>query len=66
MKQTLKDIQVDITDPILIWCDNLSAINIEKNPVMHSRTKHISIKYHFLREKFEGQEVKKDYVPTRE
>lgn len=53
MKKILKDIQVDITDPILIRCDNSGAINIEKNLVMHSRTKHISIKYHFLKEKVE-------------
>lgn len=66
MKKTLKGIQVDITDPILIKCDNSSAINIAKNPFMHSRTKHISIKYHFLKEKVEGWEVRMDYVPTGE
>ena len=31
-------------------CDNTSAINISKNPIMHSKTKHIPIKYHFLRD----------------
>lgn len=66
MQQTLKDIQVDIIDPILIRCDNSSAINIAKNLVMHSRTKHIAIKYHFLKEKVEGQEVRMEYVPTEE
>lgn len=34
--------------------------------MMHSRTNHIAIKYHFLREKVEGQEVKMNYVPTTE
>lgn len=63
MKQTLKDIQVKISDPILIWCDNSSAINISKNPIMHSRTKHIAIKYHFLREKVADKEVIVEYVP---
>ncbi|GLJ07859.1 hypothetical protein SUGI_0075700 [Cryptomeria japonica] len=66
MKRALKDIQVDITDPILIRCDNLGAINIVNNPVMHSTTRHIAIKYHFLRDKVEAQEVRMDYVPTRE
>lgn len=32
-----------------IWCDNISCIVISKNPVMHGRTKHIDIKYHFIR-----------------
>jgi hypothetical protein len=50
MKQTLTDIQVEYDEPIPIYCDNTSAISISKNPVMHSKTKHIPIKYHFLRE----------------
>lgn len=66
MKKTLKDIQVDISDPIPIQCDNSSTINISKNLVMHSRTKHIAIKYYFLREKVEGHEVTMEYVPTSE
>lgn len=66
MKQTLQDLGIHITEPILISCDNTSAINISKNPVMHSRTKHISIRYHYLKEKVMEGEVKLDYVPTTE
>jgi hypothetical protein len=50
MKQTLSDIQVEYDEPIPIYCDNKSAISISKNPVMHSKMKHIPIKYIFLRE----------------
>jgi hypothetical protein len=50
MKQMLKDIQVEYNQPKSILCDNTSAINISKNLVMHSNTKNIPIKYHFLRE----------------
>ena len=50
MKQTLEYIQVKYDEPIPILCDNTSAINISKNPVMHSKTKHIPIKFHFPRE----------------
>ena len=50
MKQTLEDLLVKYEDPVVIHSDNTSAINISKNPVMHSKTKHIPIKYHFLRE----------------
>jgi hypothetical protein len=36
--------------PIPIHCDKTSAISVSKNRVFHSKTKHIPIKYHFLRE----------------
>ena len=33
---------------LTIYCDNISAINISKNPVQHSQTKHIEIRHHFI------------------
>ena len=48
MMQTLQDFQITCTPPISILYDNTSAISISKNPVMHSKTKYIPIKYHFL------------------
>ena len=47
-------------------CDNTSAISISNNPVMHSKTKHIPIKYHFLCEQVLEQKVKLEYVPSKE
>jgi hypothetical protein len=47
---TLADLEVKYTAPIPIHCDNTSAISVSKNPVLHNKTKHIPIKYHFLRE----------------
>ena len=41
--------EVEIKDPVVIYCDNTSAINISKNPVMHSKTKHIAIKISLLK-----------------
>lgn len=65
MRQTLKDITVKYDEGIPILCEN-SAINISKTPIMHSRTKHISIKYHYLREKVVEKEVRLDYISTKE
>jgi hypothetical protein len=48
--QTLADLEVKYAAPIPIHCDNNSAINVSKNHVFHSKTKHIPINYHFLRE----------------
>ncbi|GJZ75679.1 hypothetical protein Tco_0640144 [Tanacetum coccineum] len=47
MKQALIDYGVRLYD-ILIMCDNKGAIDLSKNPVQHSRTKHIEIRHHFL------------------
>jgi hypothetical protein len=65
MKQTLRDIQVEYDDPIPIYCDNKSTMSISKNPVMHSKTKHIPIKYHFLREQVAEKDIKVEYVGTK-
>ena len=42
--------KVEIKEPDVMFRDNTSAIDISKNPVMHSKTKHIATKYHFVRE----------------
>eukprot|EP00253_Pinus_taeda_P009440 PITA_09440 len=66
MTQTFQDFQITCTPPISILCDNTSAINISKSPVMHLKTKHMLIKYHFLREQVLEQKVKLEYVPSKE
>ena len=66
MKQTLQDIQVNYEEPISILCDNTSAINISKNLVLRSKTKHIPIKYHFLWEHVTDKHVKLEFVGTKE
>ena len=43
MIQTLADLEVKYVDPIPLHCDNISAISMSKNPVLHSKTKHIPI-----------------------
>ncbi|GKE74704.1 hypothetical protein Tco_1536745 [Tanacetum coccineum] len=47
MKQALIDYDVRLDD-VPIMCDNKGAIDLSKNPVQHSRTKHIEIRHHFL------------------
>ena len=49
MKQTLSDFGLTFSH-VPIKCDNTSAISISKNLVQHSRTKHIEIRHHFLRD----------------
>ena len=52
--------------PIVIYEDNQSAICIAKNPQFHGRTKHIGIKYHYIREQVNSKNVELKYCPTEE
>ena len=62
----MEDIQVKYDEPIPILCHNTNAINISKNPVMHSKTKHIPIKFHILREHVTEKNIVLEYVDTKE
>ena len=51
-------------DHIPIKCDNISAIQLTKNLILHSRTKHIKIRHHFIREHVKDGNIVLDYVRT--
>ena len=53
-----------VQDTLIVYCDNTSAINIFKNPVQHSRTKHIDIRHHFIRELIENKSFVIEHVAT--
>ncbi|KAM6587307.1 hypothetical protein CsatA_009912 [Cannabis sativa] len=63
MKQTLKDFDIDF-ECTPIKCDNTSAINLSKNPILHSRAKHIDIRHHFLRDHIQRGDIMLDFVST--
>ena len=52
--------------PTTIWSDNNGAIQLTYNPVHHKRTKHIEIKFHFIRDKVKSGDVVIDKVHTTE
>ncbi|GKB60828.1 hypothetical protein Tco_0917014 [Tanacetum coccineum] len=47
-----------------IFCDNTSAIAISNNPVFYSRTKHIDIRYHFIRDHILKGDIELHFIPT--
>ncbi|GJX66533.1 retrovirus-related pol polyprotein from transposon TNT 1-94 [Tanacetum coccineum] len=49
MKQALVDYEIKLND-VPVLCDNKGAIDLSKNLVLHSRTKHIENRHHFLRD----------------
>jgi hypothetical protein len=63
MKKLLYDYGFN-QDTMIINCDNTSAINISKNLVQHSRTKHIDIRHHVIRDLVESRVVSLSFIPT--
>lgn len=48
-----KELRVMLAKPVLVFCDNKSALQIAANPVFYERTKHIEIDCHFIRERIQ-------------
>ena len=55
-----------IFEHVPIKCDNTSAINISENSVQHSRTKHIEIRHHFLRDYAQKGDITLEFVSTKD
>ena len=53
-------------EKVNVLCDSQSAIHLATNPAYHSRTKHIDVRYHFLRHVIDGGKVALKKVHTRE
>ncbi|GJZ16121.1 hypothetical protein Tco_0551798 [Tanacetum coccineum] len=64
MKSQLTDYDI-IYKKVPIFCDNTSAIAISNNLVLHSRTKHIDIRYHFIRDHILKGDVELHFIPTQ-
>ena len=60
----LEDLGVTNLKPVTLHCDNESALSIAHNAVLHDRTKHIEIDYHFTREKVMEGLLQLTYLPT--
>jgi hypothetical protein len=65
IRQTLRDYGYKLSKVPLL-CDNESAIRMADNLVAHSRTKHIDIRYHFLRDHQQRGDIEIAYVSTKE
>ncbi|KAI3706786.1 hypothetical protein L6452_24752 [Arctium lappa] len=63
MRNQLLDYYLQLSK-IQIYCDSTSAIAIANNPVLHSKTKHIEIRYHFIRDHVMNGDIELHFIPT--
>ena len=64
--QLLKDFLVESSNPVSLFCDNQGAIALAKNPVQHQRSKHIDIRYHFIRHEIKKGLINVMYVTSND
>ena len=61
MMTRLFDAEIDVTD---IHCDNQICIKMTENSVFHDKSKHIEIRYHYIRDMVQKGDINLKYVPT--
>jgi uncharacterized protein (DUF1330 family) len=66
LRKLISDLFDQIPESTIIHCDNQSCIRLSELPVFHERSKHIEIKYYFIRDKVQEGEVKLEYIPNDE
>lgn len=64
LRQLFADMLNINQDVVLLCMDNQGAISLAKNPVNHQRTKHIDIKFHYIRSKIQDGSIVLNYVPS--
>ncbi|CEG49116.1 gag-pol polyprotein [Plasmopara halstedii] len=66
LRQLLKDLEYQVNVPTTIYKDNQGCIALAKNPVYHTRTKHVDIKYYSSERRSMSNELSIEYKPTEE
>jgi pyocin large subunit-like protein len=51
VQPVLKELGINQTTTVILWCDNLGATYLCANPTFHTRMKHVELNYHFLQER---------------
>jgi hypothetical protein len=66
LQQLLSELRIEIEGQVTIFIDNKSAMALAENPIDHKRTKHIHLRYHFIRDHVLKGDIILVYIPTNE
>lgn len=64
--QLIGELKYTVKYPVVIYVDNQSAIKIAENGVQHDRTKHIDIRYHFVKDYIKQKKIKIQWLESSE
>jgi hypothetical protein len=64
LRTFLGEVNINIRSPTSIGCDSQGAMALTKNPEHHSRTKHIDIQHHYVREKVDDKSIEFKFIST--
>jgi hypothetical protein len=66
LRKLLTDLFDHEMDPTTIHCDNQSCVKLSENPMFHDKSKHIEIKYHYIRDMVHRKTIHVQYLSTHE
>ncbi|KAK9706501.1 hypothetical protein RND81_07G130100 [Saponaria officinalis] len=66
IRRILEELKFKQEGATTIFCDNISTIKLSKNHVLHGRSKHIDVKYHFLRDLVTNEIIDLEYCPCED
>ena len=66
LQRIIKEVFQPLEEPITLYSDSQSAIALTKDGSYHARTKHIDIRYHFIRFEVQKKTINLIYCPTEE
>lgn len=66
LRNVLEEIGCKQSKETVLFCDNSSTIKLSKNPVFHGRSKHIQVRFHFLRELVSDEIIELEFCPTQD
>jgi hypothetical protein len=60
------ELGVSLQERPCLWCDNLGAMYLSKNPIFHAHPKHIEICYHFIHERMASKLLNINFISTKD
>ncbi|GKA26415.1 putative RNA-directed DNA polymerase, partial [Tanacetum coccineum] len=66
LQALLNELGIRSSSTPILWCDNLGATYLSANPIIHARTKHVEINYHFVREKVAQGDLRVQHISTHD